>query len=277
MQSAPPSLTMAPERSASAPPVIGRPLLRRDVVTSTMDELLVHARAGAGEGTTLLAEYQSAGRGRAGRGWLAPPGTSLLLSVLLRPRLAPSDLTPLSLLAAACVAEAIATTTGLQARIKWPNDVLIDDRKVSGILATVSMMPEGDPAVILGLGINVNVASTDLPAGATSLLNECGAPLNRERLLAELLKALGQMYRAFQIRDYGAWWQRATARLAYAGDAVVLHDQGRDIHGTLMGVLPSGELLLRGHDGAEHRFAAGELVRGPRRVEAGPSTPLSTL
>ncbi|MDP8908114.1 MAG: biotin--[acetyl-CoA-carboxylase] ligase, partial [Chloroflexota bacterium] len=240
--------------------MIGRPLLRSDVVTSTMDELQMLARAGAGEGTTLVAEYQSAGRGRAGRGWLAPPGTSLLLSVLLRPRLAPSDLAPLSLLAADCVAEAIATSTELQARIKWPNDVLIDDRKVSGILATVSTMSEGDPAVILGLGINVNVAPTDLPAGATSLLAASGARIDRERLLAELLKALGQMYRAFQMRDYGAWWQRATARLAYAGDAVVLHDQGRDIHGTLMRVLPSGELLLRGHDGAEHRFAAGELV-----------------
>ena len=268
---------MTPENSASAPALIGRPLLRRAVVTSTMDELLVLARAGVGEGTTLVAEYQSAGRGRAGRGWHAPPGTSLLLSILLRPRLAPSDLTPLSLLAADCVAEAIAVVTGLRARIKWPNDILIDDRKVSGILATVSMMPEGGPAVVLGLGINVNVAWTDLPPGATSLLVESDAPIDRERLLVELLKGIGQMYRAFQLRDYGAWWQRATARLAYAGDAVVLHDQGRDVQGILMGVLPSGELLLRGHDGAEHRFAAGELARGPRRVDAGPSAPLSTL
>ncbi len=206
-----------------------------------------------------------------------PPGTSLLLSVLLRPRLAPSDLTPLSLLAADCVTEAIAATTGLQARIKWPNDVLLGDRKVSGILATVSKMPECDQAVILGLGINVNVQPTDLPAGATSLLAQGGDPIDREQLLAELLNALGQMYGAFQKRDYSTWWQRATARLAYVGEAVVVHERGRDIHGTLMGVLPSGELLLRGNDGAEHRLAAGEMVRGPRRTEAGQSAPLSAF
>lgn len=237
-----------------------------------MDELLALARAGAVAGTTLVAEYQTAGRGRTGRGWQAPPGTSLLLSVLLRPRLAPGELTPLALLTAACVAEAIEQTCGLQPRIKWPNDLLIRDRKVCGILASVSAASTSSPIVVLGIGLNVNVAAPDLPAEATSLLVERGQPSDRESLMATLLDRLGEMYRSFSGRQYGDWWGRASDRLAFVGETVVVRDQAREVRGVLTGVAPDGALCLRGEDGARHRIVVGDLVRGPRRAPRGGSS-----
>lgn len=262
----PPLVETVTDDTSHAAPVLGRPLIRRDVVSSTMDELRALARAGAPEGTTLVAEYQSAGRGRAGRGWQAPSGTSLLLSVLLRPHLAPSELTPLALLTAACVADAVEAITGLRPRIKWPNDLLIGDHKVCGILASVSAASSGPPVLILGVGLNVNIEAKDLPLGAASVSIELGRAVDRTKLLDALLERLSAMYGSFLNRAFDAWWRRATERLAYVGERVVVEDNDRALHGVLTGVAAGGELCLLGEDGRIRQIVAGELVRGPRIV-----------
>lgn len=148
------------------------------------------------EGTVAVAEEQSDGRGRLGRSWHAPAGTSVLFSVLLRPEVESSRLPELSLVAGGAVAEAIAEVTGIDPAIKFPNDVLIGGRKVAGILAESS---EG--RVVLGVGVNVNQTVEQLPSDAptepTSLQLELGAPVDRARLLAAILARLE--------RGYGAW------------------------------------------------------------------------
>jgi BirA family biotin operon repressor/biotin-[acetyl-CoA-carboxylase] ligase len=145
------------------------------------------------EGAVAAAEEQTEGRGRLGRHWQAPSGTSVLVSVMLRPAVEPPRLPELSLVAGGAVAEAIAEVTGIDPAIKFPNDVLIDGKKVAGILAESS---EG--RVVLGVGVNVNQTSEQLPAEAqtepTSLRIEVGEPVDRAALLAAILLRLERAY-----------------------------------------------------------------------------------
>jgi len=148
------------------------------------------------EGTAAVADEQTEGRGRLGRRWQAPAGTSILCSVLLRPRLPPDRWPELTLVAARACAEAVGHVTGLPATIKAPNDVLISGKKVAGVLGEAR---EGH--VVVGIGLNVNVAASELPRRteipATSLLEEAGAQVPRAPLLAALLECLERRYDAW--------------------------------------------------------------------------------
>ena len=150
----------------------------------------------AAEGVIAVAEVQTEGRGRLGRAWEAPAGTSVLVSVLLLPAVEASRLPELSLVAGGAVAQAIAEVTGLEPAIKFPNDILVRSRKVAGILAESS---EG--RVVLGIGVNVNQTLEQLPTDAetepTSLRLELGAPVSRARLLAAILLQLERAYDAW--------------------------------------------------------------------------------
>jgi|SRR6185312_2145991 len=143
-----------------------------------------------GEGAVALTEEQTEGRGRLGRTWISPPGVSLLFSVLLEPPVETARLPELTVVAGEAVHEAIAEVTGLAPEIKLPNDILIGGRKTAGILAEAR---EG--RVVLGIGVNVNLAESDLPeTSATSLLVESGAEVDRAELLVEILDRLERHY-----------------------------------------------------------------------------------
>jgi BirA family transcriptional regulator, biotin operon repressor / biotin---[acetyl-CoA-carboxylase] ligase len=152
--------------------------------------------ADAPEGAVAVADVQTEGRGRLGRRWEAPAGTSLLCSVQLRPRVETARLPELTIVGAEACGETIGIVTGLPTTLKEPNDVLIRGRKTAGVLGEAN---EG--RVVLGIGINVNVAGPDLPRNvripATSLLVERGAPVDRTTLLVELLDALERRYDAW--------------------------------------------------------------------------------
>ncbi len=154
------------------------------------------------EGAIAVAEEQTGGRGRLGRTWDAPPGTSVLVSILLLPNVEPPRLPELSLVAGGAVAEAIAEVTGLEPAIKFPNDVLVGGRKVAGILAESS---EG--RVVLGIGVNANQMLEQLPEDVqtqpTSLRLELGEPVSRLRLLAAILLKLERAYDLWVIRARG--------------------------------------------------------------------------
>jgi BirA family transcriptional regulator, biotin operon repressor / biotin---[acetyl-CoA-carboxylase] ligase len=161
------------------------------VESTPSTQLLVPADAP--EGALVVAEEQTAGRGRLGRRWLAPAGTSLLCSLQLRPAVAPEHLPELTGVASHACAEAIAALTELEPELKFPNDVLVAGRKVAGILAEVR-----EERVVLGVGVNVNVTAEELPRDverpATSLLVETGREIDRAALLVELLARLERRY-----------------------------------------------------------------------------------
>ncbi len=220
---------------------------RHLVLTSTNDEALRLAASGAPAGTAVVAEEQTAGRGRAGHSWNSPPGVALLFSVVLRPALPPERL-PLVPLACGCaISRAVVDFTALPARVKWPNDILVNGRKCAGLLCEAA-----SGAVVCGVGVNVNTPPEALPPRpifpASSLLAESGAssPFDREALLSAMLDALPKAVSRLEEPDGPDWLAREfAARDALRGRAVkVALPDGSTATGVASGIAPSGALLL---------------------------------
>jgi BirA family biotin operon repressor/biotin-[acetyl-CoA-carboxylase] ligase len=155
------------------------------------------ARQGAPNGSLVVADFQSAGRGRLDRSWFSPPGGSLLFSLILRPGVVAEDASLISFAAATAACSAIAEA-GLEPRVKWPNDVVLGGRKVAGVLAEAVIELERAVTVVLGLGMNVNIEEKDFPNDlretATSLMREAGRKFNRLKILTRLLHDFGLLY-----------------------------------------------------------------------------------
>lgn len=215
------------------------------------------------EGAVAVAEHQTAGRGRRGRSWLAPPGSSLLLSVLLRPppeRRAPE----LSLVAALAVAAAVEAASGVPALVKWPNDVLVAGRKVAGVLAELA---EG--AVVLGVGVNVRQEAEELPVDAPtppgSLRMVAGIVPERAALLAAILSELERRYDLWRTGGLAPLAAEIEARDALRGRAVLVDGA----HATARGILPDGRLEIETEGGERRVLASGEVRVVLREPTAG--------
>lgn len=233
-----------------------------------MDEAARLAASGEPEGTVIIAAEQTAGRGRAGRSWVTPPGTALACSVLLRPPVAPDRLPVLSLLIGVAAAGAIASVTGLEPRLKWPNDLWLGDgdpgRKVGGILLTSRLGPGGVDSVIAGIGVNVTTERRDLPPGATSLRHEAGRDVGLDALLTALIKHLNHVYDEYLRSDGHPSLDPWRRRAALIGQAVTISDGEQQRTGHFTGVDDDGRLLLREGQGRVLPISAGDLTRGPR-------------
>jgi len=228
----------------------GRPYLWSESCSSTQDVLRDDTLP---EGAVALTEHQTAGRGRAGRQWQDERGTALLLSVLLRPP-SPAEVAQLSLVCALAVAETVERATGLDAGVKWPNDVLVSGRKVAGIL-----LDGRDGAVVCGIGLNVNQTERALPADArtpaASLRTLTGRELDRAATLLALLEGLEARYDAWLGGGLASLLPELERRNALRGRQVSV---GETI-GTAAGIALDGRLRIRSADGAETLVASGEI------------------
>jgi BirA family transcriptional regulator, biotin operon repressor / biotin---[acetyl-CoA-carboxylase] ligase len=230
------------------------------VTGSTNADLLAEAAAGAAGGRVLVAETQTAGRGRLGRHWVSPPHTSLAFSVLLRPYdLPPARRSWIPLLAGVAVASALRGYAAVDAWLKWPNDVLVGAAKLAGILAE-----QHRDAIVVGIGINVTLRREDLPtAAATSLLLENAAGLDREDLLGAVLHELEHWYLAeAAARDADDSGLRAEylRRCATIGQQVRVElPGGRSLTGIAADVDAGGRLVVRTPDGVT-AVSAGDVV-----------------
>lgn len=230
---------------------------------STSTDLLARAASGAPEGLVLAAEVQNAGRGRLGRSWVTAPGTALAFSVLLRPSVIPAARHGwLPLLAGISVAAATNAFGQIGARLKWPNDVLIGDGKLAGILAEGA----GD-AVVIGIGMNVLTPPGELPGGPgglrpTSLL-AAGAPVTREAVLIEILRALGERYQRFRAnpdpRGSGLLVEYLDLSATIGQDVRVELPGGAILVGQATAIDDDGRLVVN-VDGKEHAIAAGDVI-----------------
>jgi BirA family transcriptional regulator, biotin operon repressor / biotin---[acetyl-CoA-carboxylase] ligase len=243
---------------------IGRQLACLPETVSTNADAFRLAEAGAEEGTTVIADAQSNGKGRRGRVWSSPAGVNLYCSVVLRPAIMPHEAPQLTFLSAVAVARAIEQTTELKPEIKWPNDVLIDGRKVAGLLNEMSAETDGINFVILGIGINLNMTQAQFPADlrspATSLLLEQGLPVNRAQFAARMLGELDRLYTGFLLHGFGPvrdeWQQRCNAN----GREVVVSEAGLEtVRGMFHGIDADGALLVRFPDGMVERILNGDV------------------
>jgi BirA family transcriptional regulator, biotin operon repressor / biotin---[acetyl-CoA-carboxylase] ligase len=242
------------------PPLAG-PILWRPSTGSTNDDLVSMAREGAPEGTVVGADHQRAGRGRRGRSWEAAPGDALLVSVLLRPPVAPVDAGPLTIAVAVALAEALEALGVGPVAVAWPNDVLVGGRKVAGILLELAADQERVSWVVAGVGVNVRSAPA-LPDARwpPASLAEAGAPPARAELLARFLRALSRRYRGWLAAGPGELLRTFEALDALAGRRVELSLAGETVRGEAAGVDELGRLRLVTPDG-ERRFASGEVAR----------------
>jgi len=237
---------------------LGHTIHRLGEVVSTQIEAARLAAEGASEGTVVTATHQSAGRGRRGRQWLDAPGQSLLMSIVLRPAIAPGLAPQLSLVAAVAVADALGLA-GATAAIRWPNDVMVGKRKICGLLPEAVTTREGAlEHVILGIGLNVNQADFPEPIRelATSMRIETGGERAVDAMMATVLAALEDRYRRFVQAGLGAllpaWLERAQG----IGGRATAAD-GRE--GIAVGLDLDGALLLRTDSGETMRVVAGEV------------------
>jgi len=244
----------------------GQSLRGFEAVGSTNARAAQWAADDAPEGATVLTEYQKTGRGRHGRDWTADEGQNLLFSVVLRPALPPDRFGLLTIAAGVAVAEAIEPFVSPHpARLKWPNDVLLEGRKTCGILLESSLTPPNTNAVVvLGVGLNVNQA--DFPDAladtATSLRLTTGRSVPRAPLLARLLRALERRYDAVQADGADAVRPAYRERLAALGTPTTLRVPGTDqtLSGTVEGITDTGALRLRTADGSETTVHAGDVT-----------------
>lgn len=233
---------------------------------STNADLAAAARGGAPSGTVLVADHQSAGRGRLGRTWMAPPGSSIAMSVLLRSEVARERWSWLPLLTGLAVSDGLRQACDLPADLKWPNDVLVADRKICGVLAERVDTDDG-PAVVLGMGINVSLTAAELPVptatSVTLALAELGAadiPVSRTAIVTTVLVSLARILQQWADTDSRAVAVAYRERCGTLGrDVRVDLDDGTSVHGTAESVDADGRLVLR-VDHGRRSFAAGDVL-----------------
>jgi len=263
LAAAPDALTTQAVGDRLATRWLGRRLVCHDVTGSTNDDACALARQGADEGTVVLADAQTKGRGRLGRDWVSRPALNLYASIILRPVVAPADAPQLSLVAGVAVAQAL-EAAGAPAGIKWPNDVLIDGRKVCGVLTEIEAEADMVGFVVVGIGVNLNSERDDFPADlhdkAVSVRMALGRTVERARFAATLFGCFESAYDRW--RDGGfaplrSDWER---RSVLIGRPVQVAGAGAQTSGTCIGIDTDGALLLKGEDEQVRRVIAGDVT-----------------
>lgn len=228
----------------------------------------LHARAlaenGASEGEIVIAEAQSAGRGRLGRRWASPPFANLYLSLILKPKLAPAHVPQITLMAAVALADAVAEFIPGEPAIKWPNDILVGSKKLAGILTELSCDAERVDYVVLGIGVNLNYPVETMPeefrARATSVYELTGRTVGRESVLKRLIHGLDRCYGELEGAGFGALAARWEARFELRGRRVRVELLDQTVTGRAKGIDRDGALLLEDDSGTLQRIVAGDVI-----------------
>jgi BirA family biotin operon repressor/biotin-[acetyl-CoA-carboxylase] ligase len=236
---------------------------RFDELDSTNRYLIDEARGGAPEGVVVVADRQTAGRGRLDRTWDAPPGSGLLVSVLLRPNLLPTHVHSTTMVAAVAASDAVDEVAGFRPLLKWPNDIVVDDRKLGGLLAEAELEGDTVAAVVVGMGLNVNWdhPPPELADIAVAASEVAGRPVDRDALLEHFLDRLEEHYSA--LVEPGGWrgtllnYRRLSSTL---GREVRVELAGERFTGKAVEVTGEGHLLVDVGGGGVRRIPAGDVV-----------------
>lgn len=244
-------------------------LIGRDIrvfrETASTNQLVDHmGLSGEKEGLVVFAESQTQGRGRLGRKWISPQNKGLWFSVLLRPPLRPPEMTQLTVIAATALSRAIRDVTGLKPDIKWPNDILINGRKVAGVLTEMSAEPDRVLHAVLGIGVDVNLEHNDFPPElhsiATSLRLESGNPVMRSTLAVRLLEALDQDYKRILNHEFQTVSEEWESQCITLGKRVRIHQMDRTFEGFAESLDSEGALMIRNPAGHLERITGGDVT-----------------
>jgi BirA family biotin operon repressor/biotin-[acetyl-CoA-carboxylase] ligase len=241
--------------------VFGSKIYAFDSVDSTNNCAKAVAGCGAAEGTVVITEHQTAGRGRLGRQWEAEPNQNLIFSLVLRPKVPPESFNLLPLYVAVAVSEAIEKVTGLNVECKWPNDILYRGKKLAGILIEGSVKQNVAEYVIIGIGINVNQLKFegDLLAKASSLRIECQKEIDRAMLFREVLKSLEREYTTVSATGFQSVVPQWLSRSTMINRTISVSQHGNTISGVVKGLSLDGGLILQTNE-SEQTVIAGDVA-----------------
>lgn len=238
-------------------------------VDSTNDRLREMARSGEREGAVVVADAQHAGRGRRGQRWFSPPGVNIYASILLRPEITPGELLPFSFIASLALVDAL-EALGVRATIKWPNDVLVDGKKVAGTLVDSGLRGDAVDYVILGVGLNVNVTGAELRAAlgeagrfSTSLSEALGHEVDRNALLAAWLDRVGAWLLRWKREGVSALQRRWADHDILVGRRVDVRGDGGTFEGRVLGLAETGSLIVQDTAGRRHNVTTEEIRLQP--------------
>lgn len=237
-------------------------LVYRETVDSTNRVAKELGRQGAPEGTLVLAEQQTAGRGRRGRSWLSPGHVNLLLSLLLRPPILPERAFVLTMILALATSDGVHEVSGLRPLIKWPNDLYVNGRKLAGILTEFSVVENRVEYMVLGMGLNVNWDPGEHPTilyPATSLFRETGRRIPREGLLLRILKRFEETYRVLLTGEIMPFYRKWNELSMVLGKEVELDSGKERLRGTALRINQKGALILRDVSGREREILHGDV------------------
>jgi BirA family biotin operon repressor/biotin-[acetyl-CoA-carboxylase] ligase len=239
---------------------LGRKIYYFDGLPSTMDTAMGLGIKGSAEGTVVIAESQTRGRGRLGRNWFSPKYKGIYFSVILRPELLPSNVSILTLLAAVSVSEAIKKVTRVDIQIKWPNDILFKDKKLGGILTELNAEMDKVNFVVIGIGLNVNNEKKSLISGATSLRERLGQNTNRVELLQEILRRIEANYSLLQHKGPKTIAEKWRELATTLHKRVKVYSQNEHVEGEAVDIDSDGALLVRNDSGLTQRITAGDVM-----------------
>jgi BirA family biotin operon repressor/biotin-[acetyl-CoA-carboxylase] ligase len=240
--------------------IIAKKVYYFDTVTSTMDVAMRLGIEGSAEGTIVVAESQTKGKGRLGREWISPKYKGIYFSVLLRPKMLPNFCPVLTLLSAVSICEAIKEKTNLDTEIKWPNDILLGHKKVGGILTELKAEMDQTSFIVIGAGINVNNDKKALLGGATSLREHVLHDISRTELLREILLALEKNYLLLQAEGGAPILEKWRFYNITIGKRVRVICQEKQIEGEAIDIDSDGGLLIRIDSGLVEKVMAGDIV-----------------
>ncbi len=239
---------------------IGKRIYYFDTLSSTMDLAMELGIKGLPEGTLVLAETQTKGRGRLGRNWLSPKYKGIYLSLVLRPKILPQEASILTLFSAVSVCEAVRQITALEPQIKWPNDILIHHKKLGGILTELNAEMDEVRFVITGLGLNVNNDKKTLCGTATSLREQKKEMVNRSELLKEILRKMEENYLIFQEKGANYILEKWRQLSITLGKRVKVFCHSQHIEGLALDIDSDGGLLIRKDSGITEKVMAGDVM-----------------
>lgn len=240
--------------------IIGKKIYSYNEVNSTNDIAYKLGEAGFEEGAAVFSEGQTQGRGRLSRKWISPYGSGIYMSVLLRPNIVPNEAPKITTLAAVSVANAIRKLTNLDAMIKWPNDILVNNKKVAGLLTEMSAELDLTKFIVLGIGINVNTAPSLLPATATSLKKELKNNVSRIELARRILKELESNYILFKENKFNKILSiyKSLSMLLLKRVRILCHN--RKIEGQALDIDSTGALVIRLDNGFVQNITTGDVI-----------------
>lgn len=259
-------LSLSELKSRMKTKTAGKHLLYFDVIGSTNIEAKKQAEAGAPNGLLVVADKQEQGRGRRGRSWESPAGMNIFMTILLRPQFAPDRASMVTLVMALSVAWAIEEVTGLDVGIKWPNDIVVNKKKVVGILTEMNMETDYIQYLVCGVGINVNQDSLpdNIAKTATSLYLESGKKINRANLIEKTMEYFEKNYEVFlKDENMSNLMEAYNKLLVNKHNKVRVLDPKGEYEGLSHGINEAGELIVEKQDGTIENVYAGEVsVRG---------------